>query len=210
MSKWSKTKYYFSGVVTGAILFSGIALAASPIKLVVNGQEITSDVPPQTINGRTMVPARPLAEALGAKVEWDAKTNAVVVTNNNAPTKNSASVDLVNTLKPYKLNKATNEDVTVTGKNFSSAYRLDWQGEINWSLDGQYKKLTFLTGVADDDTHGNSYEVIVYGDGKKLGSEYLNTKDGLKQLTFNVTGVKALTIEAGYVNRGLIINPNVQ
>ena len=49
-----------------------MGFAASPIKLIVNGQEIKPDVPPQIINGRTMVPVRWVAEALGANVQWDA------------------------------------------------------------------------------------------------------------------------------------------
>ncbi|MFT9848503.1 copper amine oxidase N-terminal domain-containing protein [Aneurinibacillus sp. REN35] len=208
MSKLNKAKYYVSGVLTGAILFSGIALAASPIKLIVNGEQINSDVPPQVINGRTMIPARPLAEALGAKVEWDAKDNAVVVTSNNAPTKNVKAIDLVNTLKPYKLDRATNETVVVTGKSFDNAYRLSASGEVNWNLDGQYKKLTLSTGVPDNTTW--SHEIIIYGDGKKIKSETLTTKDGLKELTVNVTGINILTIEGGYIHQGIIINPQVQ
>jgi hypothetical protein len=77
-------KKYFLGALTGFIactmLVSTMAIANSPIKLIVNGAEVFSDVPPQIIDGRTMIPARPLAEALGAKVEWDAKNSAVVVT----------------------------------------------------------------------------------------------------------------------------------
>ncbi|MGI6588023.1 MAG: copper amine oxidase N-terminal domain-containing protein [Peptococcia bacterium] len=77
-------KKYFLGVITGFIvctmLVSAVAIANSPIKLIVNGNVVESDVPPQIIGGRTMVPARPLAEALGAKVEWDEENYAVVVT----------------------------------------------------------------------------------------------------------------------------------
>lgn len=77
-------KKYFLGIITGFIactmLVSTMAIANSPIKLIVNGAEVFSDVPPQIIDGRTMIPARPLAEALGAKVAWDAENSAVVVT----------------------------------------------------------------------------------------------------------------------------------
>jgi hypothetical protein len=77
-------KKYFLGVITGFIvctmLVSAVAIANSPIKLIVNGNEVKSDVPPQIIDGRTMVPARPLAEALGATVQWDEENCAVVVT----------------------------------------------------------------------------------------------------------------------------------
>lgn len=71
------------GLVTGLFLASTtFAFAADQIKLIVNGKEIQCDVPPQVIDGRTMVPARFLAEALGAKVEWDEARNAVnIITN---------------------------------------------------------------------------------------------------------------------------------
>lgn len=42
-----------------------------PISVTVNGEYINFDVPPQMINNRTMVPVRAIAEALGAKVEWN-------------------------------------------------------------------------------------------------------------------------------------------
>ncbi|NPV92511.1 MAG: copper amine oxidase N-terminal domain-containing protein [Firmicutes bacterium] len=63
-----------------ALSLAVVAWAEEPIRLIVNGVEIQSDVPPQVINGRTMIPARALAEALGAKVEWDAAQRAVIVT----------------------------------------------------------------------------------------------------------------------------------
>lgn len=70
------------GLVTGLIVATAtFALAANPIKLIVNGQEIQCDVPPQNINGRVLVPARFVAESLGASVTWDAANNAVVITS---------------------------------------------------------------------------------------------------------------------------------
>ncbi|ADI01922.1 copper amine oxidase N-terminal domain-containing protein [Syntrophothermus lipocalidus] len=70
-------------VVTGAvgltIVLATVAFAANPIKLIVNGQEIKPDVPPQLIGGRTMVPIRWVAEALGADVQWDEQNRTVIV-----------------------------------------------------------------------------------------------------------------------------------
>ena len=79
---FQKSKYLLIGLVTGLIMATAtFALAANPIKLVVNGQEIQCDVPPQNINGRVLVPARFVAESLGASVTWDAANNAVVITS---------------------------------------------------------------------------------------------------------------------------------
>lgn len=51
-----------------------------PIRLVINGQTVASDVAPVIVNGRTLVPARVIAETLGAHVDWDARTRRVTVT----------------------------------------------------------------------------------------------------------------------------------
>jgi len=59
------------GVAFLVVALTTIAFAGNPIKLIVNGKEIKPDVLPQLINGRTMVPVRWVAEALGANVWWD-------------------------------------------------------------------------------------------------------------------------------------------
>lgn len=46
----------------------------------VDGNKLTLDVPPQIINGRTMVPVRFISEGLGADVGWDGATKTVTIT----------------------------------------------------------------------------------------------------------------------------------
>lgn len=46
--------------------------------MTINGESKTMDVAPEIVNGRTMLPARYLAEALGATVGWDPATKTVV------------------------------------------------------------------------------------------------------------------------------------
>lgn len=63
-----------------ALVVSTVAFADSnPIKLLVNGQEVKSDVNPTMFNDRLLIPARALAEALGFEVTWDARDNAVII-----------------------------------------------------------------------------------------------------------------------------------
>ncbi len=57
---------------------------ADDVHLFVNGQEVKSDVAPQVIDGRTMVPLRAVAESLGANVQWDASSKTVSVTDTSA------------------------------------------------------------------------------------------------------------------------------
>ena len=77
-------KHFLSGFATCAVicalLFMGSsAIADSPIKLFIDGEIIQCDVPPQIINGRVMVPARFVAEPLGARVEWDERSQTVLI-----------------------------------------------------------------------------------------------------------------------------------
>lgn len=61
-------------------MFCMPASATSGVKVVLNGKEISFDVQPQIINGRTMVPMRAIFEALGAKVEWNNDTRTATGT----------------------------------------------------------------------------------------------------------------------------------
>lgn len=52
----------------------------STITIKVDGKTLDVDVFPINVNGRVMVPVRAIAEALGAKVEWDGNTQTVIIT----------------------------------------------------------------------------------------------------------------------------------
>ncbi|WCK52765.1 stalk domain-containing protein [Aneurinibacillus sp. Ricciae_BoGa-3] len=57
--------------------------ASTTLKVVVNGSDLVSDVPPQIINSRTMVPLSALGNAYGVTVAWDQNTGIVTVTGSN-------------------------------------------------------------------------------------------------------------------------------
>lgn len=50
------------------------------VSVVLNGVLLEFDVPPQIIEGRTMVPVRKIFESLGALVEWNGETRTVTAT----------------------------------------------------------------------------------------------------------------------------------
>lgn len=75
------------GVATGALgagLTRSIDVTYRNITIQVDGQQIQTDAEPFIVNasGRTVVPARALAEALGATVGWDDATSTVQVWSN--------------------------------------------------------------------------------------------------------------------------------
>lgn len=55
-------------------------------RIVINGNPIASDVSPQIINGRTMVPIRIISEGTGARVKWDQQSRRVTVDTANTIT----------------------------------------------------------------------------------------------------------------------------
>ncbi|MBP1934948.1 stalk domain-containing protein [Ammoniphilus resinae] len=55
--------------------------ATSPVKLVINGKEVKSEVAPQLMKGRALVPIRAVAEGLGYGVAWNDSQNSVWMTN---------------------------------------------------------------------------------------------------------------------------------
>lgn len=87
--------------LASAILIFAMAAApgaaAAPIRLFVDGREIAADTPPQIVEGRTLVPVRAVAEALGASVKWDPATQTVTIAGSHSVSltigKASAGVD---------------------------------------------------------------------------------------------------------------------
>jgi hypothetical protein len=67
----SFTTHHLSLFVIGQGLVTQIRLAIGSVSYTVNGRTLMMDVAPQIVNDRTMVPLRFIAEALGAKVDWD-------------------------------------------------------------------------------------------------------------------------------------------
>jgi len=69
--------------VEGRIVVTDAVPAAPPapeIKVTLDGAALSFEVPPQIINGRTMVPLRAIFEAMGAEVVWDPDTQTVTAT----------------------------------------------------------------------------------------------------------------------------------
>lgn len=67
-------------VLVGLLFIGTLALADEPIKILINGKEVTGDSAPQMVNSRVLVPLRLISENLGAQVQWDGNTRTVSVT----------------------------------------------------------------------------------------------------------------------------------
>ena len=82
-----KMKKIVSILCMMSLLFSMLTVKVNAsnddIKVLVDGTELTFDVPPQIIDDYTMVPMRGIFEALGYDVEWDEENKQIVANRNS-------------------------------------------------------------------------------------------------------------------------------
>lgn len=62
---------------------SPVQANSAAIQLIIEGQTLQPDVPPQLVQGRTMVPIRIIAEEMGAEVGWDNQQRKVTIQSNS-------------------------------------------------------------------------------------------------------------------------------
>jgi len=72
---WDGDTQTVTAVRAGAIVTMQVG---NPV-ITVNGNNLTLDVPPILYGGRTLVPARAVAESFGANVEWDGVSQAIFI-----------------------------------------------------------------------------------------------------------------------------------
>jgi len=58
---------------------TSITLYIGSKNAIVNGKTVKLDVPPQIVQGRTVVPIRFVTEALGCKVDWDGEKQEILI-----------------------------------------------------------------------------------------------------------------------------------
>lgn len=106
-----KNKFFISLSLCLIIVLSVafVSVASSKLTLVVNGKVANTD--PILYKDRTYVPVRAAAELLGAKVNWNQKTNTATVT----------TADVVTVVFPVEDYKATAAHITAAIKKGHSA-----------------------------------------------------------------------------------------
>ncbi|RTE09370.1 copper amine oxidase N-terminal domain-containing protein [Paenibacillus whitsoniae] len=142
-----KSAVLFTTVVALA-MFSGVAYSASGLKLIVNGNVITPEVPPQIIDGSTMVPIRAVSEALGADVQWKEAEQTVIV---NQPDRASLQrqIDLLQAaLAPESADEVVKAWAKgVKNRNGAAQYAL-LSAELRKQTAKTYEELNWVTGVS--------------------------------------------------------------
>jgi len=92
-------------IAFGTILISTVlgttVFASQTVKIVVNGKQILSDVTPQIVNGRVLVPISFVARALGANVDWNGSTKTVTVETKSDPTTDAFNQEITSIDEAY-------------------------------------------------------------------------------------------------------------
>ncbi|WP_445323743.1 copper amine oxidase N-terminal domain-containing protein [Paenibacillus sp. FSL R5-0407] len=176
-------KLITAAAVLSVMIFASSVYAAEPVKILMKNQTdgattaISSDVSPETVNSRTMVPLRVISENLGATVKWsDSKiilTNSnvevILHQNSNKAVKNGKAVLL--DAKPYLKNNrvmvplrfiAETFGCKVSYSNFAVTVEtkpLIIDGVKVKALQQEYHMI--LGGVVNQ-IHGNTYNEAIY------------------------------------------------
>lgn len=98
---------------------TSVELELDSTTALVNGEEVTMDVPMRAKNNRTFVPVRFVSENLGLTVEWEGKNQIVVVANGEVDKNNLTSLPQVQKLVEKTTPKE--DPVTLTSKSYTLA-----------------------------------------------------------------------------------------
>lgn len=176
-------------VVTLAISSMICVYAADEgIKVYIEGNKINFDVPPQTINNRTMVPIRAIFEAMGANVTWDDTTQTAISTKDNTTVKMT-----LNNTTEYINDVACEMDVTpviIDGRTLAPARYVAEAFGYNVKWDETTKSILISKNYTFDT---NTYEGILAQYTEKLQeknpilisefkNEAVDNKDGIMGL----------------------------
>lgn len=110
-------------------------LAAKEVSVYLLGEKLSFDVPPQIINGRTLVPMRKIFESLGYYVDWDKDTRTAIAVREDMTiriTENSYTMYVNGEAKtldvaPFIVNGRTM--VPARAISESSGYKVDWDND---------------------------------------------------------------------------------
>lgn len=159
--------------------------------LTVDGKEITLDVPPQLVGGRTLVPVRAVAESFDAEVKWDENTQTVMITKEE----NKSASDLNGNITAIDLNKET-DFICNVGAIITYGFDDMWNRTTGTGFD-PYVKIV-----------ANAYR----GQTIFLSPLYANfaiDNNGNAKVTFSITRKKANGEEATIVKDGVAFDGKV-
>ncbi|MDR1540031.1 MAG: copper amine oxidase N-terminal domain-containing protein [Clostridiales bacterium] len=156
-----KARFLLAAALVISLLFASQALAADEISVVLDGQLLSFDAPPQIISDRTMVPLRGIFESMGAVVLWNSSTRTVTAVRgaNAVKLKIGDSLALVNK-SPVAM------DVPATIENDRTLVPLRFiteslGGEVVWDGDTKTVSITSDSSYSSDPGENLSFRMLL-------------------------------------------------
>ncbi len=155
-----------SGLILMIVMLLGTVVSfggSGSIQIKLDGSDIVSDSPPVIVDGRTLVPARALFEAMGGAVDWDGASREVTVTVGDVTVKLK-----IDSRKAYINGVETTLDVPagIIGSRTMIPVRFVSEAagcEVSW--DGKNRIVNIITPVNEEDfTLINTIELSPQGD----------------------------------------------
>lgn len=226
MGKKLEWKSFSTGVLAAALVvgMAGTAFAASrletkelyynDIKILLNGKELRptdangSAVEPFVIDGTTYLPVRAVGEAMGLNVDWDGKTQTVVLGQSAEKGTPAAWLGEMTTFtgsaSEDKVEKAGQYDGRFTANDGSTYDRRYYTDTASYLLKGQYSQFTGTYYLPEDrkNTGSHSRFLVYLDDELEYTSDTMAAGELPSDFKINVKGAYKMEIvfQYGYEN----------
>jgi len=222
----TKVKSYLSGFLTAILLIGAGTLVYAQtvnrnitygVRINLNGQlmQLDADSQPFVMDGRTFLPVRAIADAVGLAVDFDAGTNTVYLGNRHAGQRlplSTAVPSFQQSPFPASGGIASIASVWVAPTNNTSHITMAGQrhdnaiiyGTQNWTeqvpftqhnLNSQYRLLTGYIGHVDGSSNLSNAIFRFYGDGTLLFTHQQSPSSLPTPISIFVEGVNLLRVE---------------
>jgi hypothetical protein len=175
-----------------------------PLTVIMNGAATTSDVPVVQMGNQIYVPIRFVAESLNYPVEWDGSNRTVYIGVR------PLGADMVTELTPLTGVKIE-QPVTIGAIGYPNGYNLApfSYTDVRWNLDKRYWAVVINMGIPDN-SNAETAEFEVIADDDTIATEVLSKDDGLKDFSYNVSGVTSFRISCISGGNCALISPRAQ
>ncbi|MBE7046863.1 MAG: copper amine oxidase N-terminal domain-containing protein [Ruminococcaceae bacterium] len=164
---------------TGKTATTTVSLTIDKKAAKVNNKVIALDVAAQIIEGRTMVPARFVAESLGCKVDWDGNTKTVIISKDAGNTEETPKTEAPAPVEGTKL-------AVVSFENNSPA---------------PSTAINFWGKTADNKNINNSFAYVNYSDVASIGKPNSDDDFGNSLVKADVSLGKDASVKGIYEGR---------
>lgn len=181
------------------------AVAADNVVVVINGEILVSDAEAEIVEGRTYVPLRAIAEALGAEVGWNPESMGITLKNDDAETdlaigSLSASITEGNKVSPVQLEAAPyiKDDRTFVPLRFIAqglGSKVYWCDELKTAvITEDYKQATGNLREILDPYLSIDLPTAIKADNAKLAEDIIENPESVMNYFYDLWVDRSLTV----------------